>query len=550
MAQFDTQLSTQQPIAIVGMACKFPGAGNHREFWHNMRSGVSSIREVPPSRWSVERYYNADPDAPGASISKWAGLVDDVDKFDAAFFRISPHEAALMDPQQRLLLELSWACCEDAGIAPSMLRGKPVGVYVGVCNFDYKELLERQMLAPDAHLSTGTYISLIANRISHEFDLKGPSMAIDTACSSALVALHQATQALASGECSAAFVGGVSILCSPTYFISFSKAGMLSPEGKCRTFDERASGYVRGEGAGMLLLKPLARAIADADRIWGVVRGSAVNHGGRAPSVTSPGAFAQARVIADACRKAAAAPNTISYVEAHGTGTPKGDPIEMHGLQRAFSTLAEEFGVRLEPQSCAVGSVKTNIGHLEAAAGVAGIIKTLLAMKHGELPGLVDFGRLNPRIRLDKTPFFIADRPRPWHPSGTAPRRAGVSSFGFGGVNAHVVLEEYVGSDAPLASEAKEWVFPLSARSDERLHAYAAELARELPDSGEEAVVARALQRREALEHRLAVVTASLSELRRELERFAVGAPPSAESIRHAGDHSLLCRGLRHRKRV
>ncbi|MCY1033274.1 SDR family NAD(P)-dependent oxidoreductase [Corallococcus sp. BB11-1] len=515
-------------VAIIGMACRFPGANTPWEFWDNLARGRSSVREVPAERWDGEAFYSRDPDAPNRGVSKWAGFIEDADKFDAPFFRISPREAELMDPQQRILLELAWSCMEDAGYAASRLKGSQTGVYVGVCNFDYKEALEKSVATIEAHLSTGTYGTLIPNRISYEFDFKGPSIPVDTACSSSLVALHEAVRALQRGECAQALVGGVSVLCSPTYFVAFSKAGMLSPDGACMTFDHRANGYVRGEGAGLVLVKPLRQALADGDRIRGIIKGTAINHGGKAASVTSPSAFAQSRVIVDAVRRAGVAPERIRYLEAHGTGTPKGDPIELHGIQRAFQSLSGASGAALEEASCGIGSAKTNIGHLEAAAGIAGLIKVLLSMEHRALPGLLHFERLNPRIRLEGTPFYVVDSLQEWKASpDDAPRCAGVSSFGFGGVNAHVVVEEYREPLHEPSGASTPQAIVLSARTQDRLQAHARALLAflEAPSAApwNLADIAFTLQRRESLEVRAAFETDSLPGLKAGLDRLARG---------------------------
>lgn len=362
-------------IAIVGMACRFPGARDYEEFWRAQRREQFCVGEVPADRWPWQQYYSTRREDENKTVSKWGGFMTDIDKFDATLFRISPREAELMDPQQRIMLELAWSCFEDAGYAPSTLRGSDMGVYLGVCNFDYKLQVERAPAAIEAHMSTGVHTTLIPNRVSYEFDLRGPSIPFDTACSSSLVALAEAVHALRRGDCSAALVGGISVLLNPTHFISFSKAGMLSPRGACRSFDEGADGYVRGEGAGLIMLKPLRQALQDQDHIYGLVKGVAVNHGGKVATVTSPNPFAQARCVEMALRDAQLSPAGVQYIEAHGTGTPKGDPIEINALIRAYASQARAHGVTLPAQSCAIGSVKTSIGHLEAAAGIAGIIK-------------------------------------------------------------------------------------------------------------------------------------------------------------------------------
>ncbi|WP_156369513.1 polyketide synthase [Duganella sp. Leaf126] len=366
---------TPDDIAIIGMACRLPGAPDYEAFWRAQRDGRFCVDEVPADRWRWQQYYSPRREDENKTVSKWGGFMAGVDLFDAALFRISPREAELMDPQQRIMLELAWSCFEDAGYAPSGLRGSDMGVYLGVCNFDYKMQVERAPAAIEAHMSTGVHTTLIPNRISYEFDLRGPSIPFDTACSSSLVALAEAVHALRRGDCKSALVGGVSVLLNPTHFISFSKAGMLSPRGVCRSFDEGADGYVRGEGAGLIMLKPLQQALHDGDKVYGLVKGVAVNHGGKVATVTSPNPFAQARCVELALRDAGLSPAAIQYIEAHGTGTPKGDPIEMHALTRAYASQAKAHGVALPARSCAIGSVKTSIGHLEAAAGIAGIIK-------------------------------------------------------------------------------------------------------------------------------------------------------------------------------
>ncbi len=458
-----------------------------------------------------------------------------------------------MDPQQRILLELAWACLEDAGYTREALLGSWTGVFIGVMNFDYRERLCAEAGAIEAHMSTGSYTALIPNRISHFFDWHGPSMPVDTACSSSLVALHEAVHSLRRGECDQALAGGVNVLCSPTHYISFSKTGMLSPDGLCRTFDDRANGYVRSEGAGLVMLKRLSRAIEDGDRIHGVIRGTAINHGGKTRTVTYPNPQAQADVIATAYKRAGIPPDSVSYIEAHGTGTPKGDPIEIDGLKIAFARLAKHFNCEVEPHSCGLGSLKANVGHLEPAAGIAGIIKVLLAMKHRTLPGLAHFQRLNRRIDLTGSPFFIVEKTQDWPArqdaaGQTLPRRAGVSSFGFGGVNAHAVIEEWTGGceaqeDTPDAAEPAALVV-LPAKTGERLLASAQRLLgwlrRPHLQPPRLADIAYTLQlRRSAMEERLGIEARSLGELERKLDAFITGADAAgnyyrASAVSHA----------------
>jgi len=430
------------------MACRFPGADDYNQFWENLESGVNSISEIPSQRWEVEKHYSPIPNQPNKTISKWGGLVEGIDEFDADFFSISPREAGKVDPQHRIMLELSWSCIEDAGYSPSQLSGKDVGVFIGACNYDSILLMNQNQDNVEGHSGTGTWTCMIPNRISSFFNLHGPSIPIDTACSSSLVAIHYALKSLKESECEMALVGGISVLFTSTTYIQMSQLGMLSPTGQCRTFSSDADGYVRGEGSGVVLLKPLTKAIEDGDRIYGVIQGSAINHGGKARTITSPNVYAQAQVIRSAYNNANISPNTVSYIESHGTGTPLGDPIEINALKRAYRQLYQQYGLeKTEKPYCGIGAVKSNIGHLEGAAGIAGLIKVLLAMKYKKLPQIVNFKELNPRISIKDTPFYFIEETQEWkrlkNESGEEiPRRAGLSSFGIGGVNAHIVLEE------------------------------------------------------------------------------------------------------------
>ncbi len=460
--------------------------------------------------------------------------------FDAAFFRISPREADVMDPQQRLLLEEIWHTLEDAGYPPSAISGSQTGVFMGVCNDDYNDLLLAHNARQDAYVSTGSYFSILANRISYLLNLHGPSVAIDTACSSSLIAMHHAIQAFQSGDCSLAFVGGVNLCLTPKRYCSFSHAGMLSPDGRCKTFDARANGYVRGEGVGVVLLKPLAQAVADGDHIYGVIKSTAVNHGGFANSLTAPNPNAQAELLVTAYERAQIDPATVTDPEAHGTGTSLGDPIEINGIKKAFEQLYARWN---RPPAtlahCHIGSVKTHIGHLESAAGIAGVIKVLLAMQHHTLPANLHFQKLNPYIQLEGSPFSIVSESQTWgrlqdEQQQSIPRRAGVSSFGFGGANAHVVLEEY----EDLRKRSANFNLPapqlilLSAKNEDRLKAYAQEMAEFLEQREQHtgdtplslADVAYTLQvGREAMEERLALVVSSLDEVKAKFRQYAQG---------------------------
>lgn len=433
-------------VAVIGINCRFPDASDPAQFWENLAGGVNSIREIPADRWDWRKYFG-DPQEPNKCCSKWGGFIDDMDKFDGDFFQISPAEAQLMDPQQRLMLQLCWGCLEDAGYLPGSLAGSNTGVFVGTNTLDYRELIET-LPTVEAYKSTGNYSAFIPNRISYVLNLHGPSMPCDAACASALYALHCATQSINSGESSMALVGAVNAILMPSTYVALSKGGFLSPTGQCRTFDAGADGYVRGEGGGVILLKSLAKAIQDGDHIYGVVKGSAINHNGKSQTLTSPNAFAQSQVIQDAYKRAGISPDRVGYIEVHGTGTPKGDPMEITGLKRAWRYLEKHFSVKADESSCGLCSVKTNIGHLESAAGIASLIKVLLAFEHRKLPPLANFKKMNPDISLRGSPFYLVTELREWEgrkraDGGEEPLVAGISSFGWGGTNAHVVLQSY-----------------------------------------------------------------------------------------------------------
>ncbi len=425
------EATSDEALAIVGVACRFPGAADTEEFWDLLVNGRDAIREVPPTRWSVAEFYAEEAATPGHINNRFGGFLDEVAGFDAAFFGIAPPEATVMDPQQRLLLELCLEALEAANINPHTLAGSDAGVFIGISTDDYTEwqFSERNRISPYA--GTGKALSIAANRISYQFDLHGPSMAIDTACSSSLVALHQAAQALRRNDCTLALVGGVNLLLSPKMSVALSQAQMLSPDGRCKAFDAAANGYVRSEGGGMLVMKRLADARRDGDTVLALLRGSAVNQDGRSNGLTAPNGLAQQAVIRRALQDARVAASAIRVVEAHGTGTALGDPIEVRSLQ---AVLGEG---RSADQPCLIGSVKSNIGHLEAAAGMAGLIKLVLCIRHGQVVPTLHFKTLNPQIALHGTPFAIASQLQAW-PNGE--RLASISSFGFGGTNAHAIL--------------------------------------------------------------------------------------------------------------
>ncbi|MDC0681358.1 SDR family NAD(P)-dependent oxidoreductase [Sorangium atrum] len=448
-------------IAIIGMSGAMPQSRDLDAFWQHLVARRDLVTEVPAARWDWRQYFG---EGVAQSVSKWGAFHGDVDKFDADFFGINRREAALMDPQQRVFLEVAYHAFEDAGYSTSSLAGRSVGVFGGMNFGEYQSLLAAHGES-HAYMATGNYSSMLANRISFLLDLVGPSETIDTACSSGLVALHRAVQALETGECEIALAGAASVIVSPRSYVVSSRLGILSPTGRCRTFDAAADGYVKGEGSGAVVLKPLARALADGDSIYGVIKGIATNHGGRANSMTAPRAPAQAAVIRRALEKAKVDPRTITYLETHGTGTSLGDPVEIDALKLVFPPE----GALSTRGYCALGAVKTNVGHLEAAAGMAGLLKALLAFRHHKLPGNVHFKTLNPYIQLDDSAFFVHADTIEWtRINDDIPRRAGVSSFGFGGVNAHVVLEE--SPDVPRRTAGRPaYVFCVSARKPSQL---------------------------------------------------------------------------------
>ncbi len=453
----------QQPIAIIGISGIFPGAADLDTFWNNLMLGKNAIGEVPKDRWNWEAYDNH-------SSSKWGGFVEEMMCFDADFFNISPREAELTDPQQRVFLQIVWKAIEDAGYTPADLTRVSTGVFVGVFGHDYAEILQQNNVV-DAYVTTGITHSVLANRVSYLLNLHGPSVAIDTACSSSLVAIHQAVQAIQNGDCAVAIAGGVNALLSPTTYLAANKAGMLSEDGACKTFDSKANGYVRGEGAAAILLKPLLAAKADGDHIYGVIKGTAVNHGGHVNSLTAPNPNAQAEVIMSACRRAEITPDAIRYIETHGTGTTLGDPIEINGLKKAFANLAEENNQLSTHYYCGLGSVKTHIGHLEAAAGIMGVIKILLAMQHKQIPANLHFKELNPYINLAESPFYIVNTIESFtnlldSQGKKIPLCAGVSSFGFGGTNAHIIIEEVSQTNMAELPGKTSYLFALSAKTN------------------------------------------------------------------------------------
>ena len=510
-----------EPLAIVGMACRFPGGADHPEaFWNLLRDGVDAISEVPAERWNWRDYYDADPAAPGKMTTRWGGFIGQVDGFDAAFFGISPREALHLDPQQRLFLEVSYEALDDAGLPRERLAGSRTGVFVASYHNDYAQAQFAAPASIDAYTSTGTAHSVLANRLSYLLDFRGPSVSVDTACSSSLVAVHLACESLRSGESDVALVGGVSLMLTPEMTVALSKWGFLTEDGRCKTFDARANGFVRGEGCGVIVVKRLGDALADEDTVLALIRGSAVNQDGRSNALTAPSGLAQQAVVREALARAGAAPDEISYIEAHGTGTALGDPIEVEAL-------AEVFAPRLTDQRCVIGSVKTNIGHTEAAAGLAGLIKVVLSLRHEAIPAHLHFTTPNPHLDFDRLPFEIPLVARPW-PRGAAPRLAGVSSFGFGGTNAHAILEEAPllptrDSTSPQGPQAH--ILALSAQApgalEELARRYRRILATPALDVGD--VCYSSAVPRDHLDYRCAVAGASAAELATQLGSFLDG---------------------------
>ncbi|OEV02471.1 hypothetical protein AN216_16285 [Streptomyces oceani] len=507
-----------EPIAIVGIGCRFPGAPEVNGYWRLLLDGRDTVTETPLDRWDVN-----EVNAPA-----YGGFLDHVDEFDARFFGVSAREAQRMDPQQRLLLEVAWQTLEDAGIAPARLAGTNTGVFVGISSHDYGELQLPYPDNVDVYSATGNAQSVAANRLSYFFDLHGPSLTVDTACSSSLVAVHAACQGIRNGECDVALVGGVNLMLAPGLSAAFADGRMLSPSGRCRTFDDAADGYVRGEGAGLLCLKPLSAARAEGDRIYATIRGSAVGHGGRSNGLTAPRGTAQRAVMAGALARSGLLANEIDYVEAHGTGTTLGDPVE-------WEALADLYGRdRPADQPCLVGSVKTNLGHLEAAAGIAGLIKAALVVRHREVPPLLHLTTPNRHLDWDGAGLAVPVQPCGLPRSAGESARAGVSSFGFGGTNAHVIVESPPASTEEVPSVTTPrpaHTLCLSARTPTALTALAQQYRTHLaahPGTSLADLSHSANTGRSHLPHRAALTVSTREELDTALDRLAHDEPSTA----------------------
>jgi len=546
-----------EPIAIVGLGCRFPGADGPDAYWSLLEHGVDAIREVPADRFDAHPIYDERPAIPGKLNTRWGGFLDGVDRFDPHFFGISPREASRIDPQQRLVLEVAWEALEHAGIAPADLAGSPTGVFLGISGNEYSRLQFEHLDDIDPYAGTGNAYSIAANRLSYTLDLRGPSLAIDTACSSSLVAVHQAMHSLRAGESDLALAGGVNLILFPDVTVYFSQARAMAADGRCKTFDERADGYVRSEGCGMVVLKRLSDARRDGDRVIAVIHGSAVNQDGRSNGLTAPNSLAQQAVIRQALTNAGVSPADIHYLESHGTGTALGDPIEVQSIRAVMEAGREP------DQPLFVGSVKTNMGHLEAAAGVAGLMKAALALQHGSIPPNLHFTRWNPYIDMAGSQLQVPTRLLPW-PESDRPRLAGVSSFGFGGTNAHLIIGDPLttaednpnsfapsrenerqsltaaagspDSFAPFASSRENgWqLLPLSAHSPAALRENAARFAAYLaaPPAGVDLadITYTAAIGRNHFPYRLVVAGDSTEQLRQKLARLAArpadGAAP------------------------
>ena len=517
--------SQLQQIAIIGMSGRFPKSPDLDALWRNLESGTDCVGEVDGSRWD-RGFHVPGSNSPQRIYATSGGFLDRIDEFDAEFFGMSPKEARQVDPQHRLLLELAWEAMESAGIVPKSLAGSKTGVFVGISASDYATLVGHQV---NAYTNIGSAISIAANRISYIFDLHGPSMSIDTACSSSLVAFHQACQSIATGACEKALVGGVNILGSFKPFAGFAQASMLSPDGRCKSFDADGKGYVRAEGGGVVLLKPYEAALRDGDEILAVVLASAVNSDGRTMGMALPSGEAQERLLRQVYADCQVKPEDVFYLEAHGTGTAAGDPIECGAIARVLGAP------RTDDSVCLIGSVKSNIGHLESGAGMAGLIKVLLAIRHRTIPANLHFNTPNPKIDFEAGKLKVVAAPVAL-PEREKPLIFGINSFGFGGTNAHVVIEEHRPQIVAAAAndKADADLLLLSARSAESLDAMVdahIERLAKLPAGQWNGYKATAALMREHHQHRIAVLASSASEAAQRLALLRDGEP-AAGSVR------------------
>jgi acyl transferase domain-containing protein/acyl-CoA synthetase (AMP-forming)/AMP-acid ligase II/acyl carrier protein len=526
-----------EPIAVVGLACRFPGAANPAAFWELLREGRDAIGEAPQGRWDIDRHYNPDQAAAGRIYTRHGGFIDGVDQFDPHFFGIAPREAVAIDPQQRLLLEVAWETLENGAIPPEKIAGGSLGIFVGISNGDYARLQNGSDLAHiDAYSGTGNAFSVAAGRLAYVLGVHGPCLAVDTACSSSLVAVHLAMQSLRKGECRAALAGGVNLMLDPSATAALCRLQALSPDGRCKTFDASADGYGRGEGCGLVLLKRLSDAIAGGDRIWAVLRGSAVNHDGRSNGLTAPHGPSQEALLIAALAEAQVKPAEVGYLEAHGTGTSLGDPIEVQAISAVLGK-EREAGLPL-----VVGSVKTNIGHLESAAGISGLIKAILSLLHGEIPPHLHLETPNPYIPWADIAIQIPRERMPW-PASQRRRIAGVSAFGFSGTNAHVIVEESPRprpADAP-SLERRGQLLVISAKDEAALRELAGRyvVLLQQPEADLDAICQTAALGRTHFAHRLAVMAENPGEAVTRLEQFLRGERPAGLFHGRASEHRL-----------
>ena len=515
-------------IAIIGLSGRYPEADNIEQFWENLKQGRDCVKEIPSERWDWRSIYDPEMNTPHKCYSKHGSFISDVDKFDHLFFNISPREAEMMDPQERLLLEVAWAAIEDSGYDPRRFRQENhghVGVFVGVMWNEY-QLLNKEKMGLEFYFGNSNN-SFLANRLSYYLDLSGPSLVVDTACSSSLVAIHMACENIWRGDCQFALAGGVNLSLHPSKYLNLSSIGMLSAKGRCRSFGAGGDGYVPGEGVGVVLLKPLQDALRDGNQIYGTILSSHINHGGKTNGFTVPNPDAQADLIKKALEKGALTADEISYIEGHGTGTSLGDPIEITGLCKAF-------GGSVPKQTCAIGSVKSNVGHLEGAAGIVALTKVLLQLKHKQLVPSLHSKQLNPNIELTKTPFYVQQELSEWHSKPGMPRRAGISSFGAGGSNAHLIVEE--GPESILSTKQTKpyYLLTISSKHPDSLHQRIRDLGTYLDvhvDLPLEAIAYTLNKGRSHFEHRFAMVISSIAELKTTLKSAQQG---------QSGDHYLF----------
>jgi polyketide synthase PksN len=523
-------------IAVIGMSGRFPGAGNPEEFWENLAQGVHCVREVPKERWDYQKLHDgADPPAPLGEYCKWGGFVTDSDRFDPLFFNITPVEAELIDPQQRLFLEEAWKALEDAGYSNKALSNLKCGVFLGAALGDYREILRGAGLENNDYAFTGLNTFILAARISYFLNLTGPNLSLDTACSSSLVAIHQACQSLISRECEMALAGGVRLIFTPDFHIQVGKLSILSPQGRCRVFDDQADGTVLSEGVGVIVLKRLADALRDRDPVYGVIKGSGVNHNGKSNGITALSPLAQTRLESEVYQQAGIDPVRIGYVESSGIGTVLGDAMELKALKEAFRpyTAAKQF--------CAVGSAKSNLGNTTMAAGVAGVIKILLALRHQQIPPTLHYETPNRNIDFADSPFFVTTRLTAWKRPAGGLRQAAVSGFGLSGTNCHMVIEEAppVSRDCSAAA-LPGYLIPLSARTEAALRSKIKDLGLWLTQAGSEqwiGDIAYTLQvGRSHFPVRTALIVTGRDELQRKLDELNRSGFGDSDRVGNCGD--------------